>query len=76
MHWLWRQQSFGDRLPEVLREHILRIPIGASNTWAWTGCKDAWIILGWKNDSIESAEGGILVAGCSLMPMIWADLAH
>jgi hypothetical protein len=47
---VWRKP-----LPEVLREHILN-PIGASNTWAWTGYKNAWIILDGK--MIQSVSGG------------------
>ena len=36
---LWHQP-----LPEVLRENIMN-PIGASNTWLWTGYRNAWIVL-------------------------------
>lgn len=47
---VWRKP-----LPEVLREQIMN-PIGASNTWAWTGYKNAWIILDGK--MIQSVSGG------------------
>lgn len=47
---VWRKP-----LPEVLRENIMN-PIGASNTWAWTGYTNAWIILDGK--MIQSVSGG------------------
>lgn len=47
---VWRKP-----LPEVLREHLMQ-PIGASNTWAWTGYKNAWIVLDGK--LIQSVSGG------------------
>ena len=47
---VWRKP-----LPEVLREHIMN-PIGASNTWAWTGYKNAWIVVDGK--LIQSVSGG------------------
>ena len=47
---VWRKP-----LPEVLREQVLN-PIGASNTWAWTGYKNAWIVLDGK--MIQSVSGG------------------
>jgi len=47
---IWRKP-----LPEVLREQIMN-PIGASNTWAWTGYKNAWIVLDGKQ--IQSVSGG------------------
>ena len=47
---VWRKP-----LPEVLREQIMQ-PIGASNTWAWTGYKNAWIVLDGK--MIQSVSGG------------------
>jgi len=47
---VWRKP-----LPEVLREQLMQ-PIGASNTWAWTGYKNAWIILDGK--MIQSVSGG------------------
>jgi len=47
---VWRKP-----LPEVLRENIMN-PIGASNTWAWTGYKNAWIIVDGK--MIQSVTGG------------------
>jgi CubicO group peptidase (beta-lactamase class C family) len=42
-------------LPEVLRENIMQ-PIGASNTWSWTGYQTAWIVLDGK--LIQSVSGG------------------
>lgn len=47
---VWRKP-----LPEVLRENIMN-PIGASNTWAWTGYKNSWIIADGK--MIQSVVGG------------------
>ncbi len=47
---VWRKP-----LPEVLREQVMN-PIGASNTWAWTGYNNAWIILDGK--MIQSVSGG------------------
>ena len=47
---VWRKP-----LPEVLRENIMN-PIGASNTWAWTGYKNAWIVMDGK--MIQSVSGG------------------
>ena len=47
---VWRKP-----LPEVLRENIMN-PIGASNTWAWTGYKNSWIVVDGK--MIQSVSGG------------------
>lgn len=47
---VWRKP-----LPEVLRENVMN-PIGASNTWAWTGYKNAWIVVDGK--MIQSVSGG------------------
>ena len=47
---VWRKP-----LPQVLREEVMN-PIGASNTWAWTGYNNAWIILDGK--MIQSVSGG------------------
>jgi CubicO group peptidase (beta-lactamase class C family) len=47
---VWRKP-----LPEVLREQVMN-PIGASNTWAWTGYHNAWIVLDGK--MIQSVSGG------------------
>ena len=47
---VWRKP-----LPEILREQVMQ-PIGASNTWAWTGYKNAWIVLDGK--MIQSVSGG------------------
>jgi hypothetical protein len=46
---------WGKPLPQVLREEAMN-PIGASNTWAWTGYNNAWIILDGK--MIQSVSGG------------------
>jgi CubicO group peptidase (beta-lactamase class C family) len=42
-------------LPEVLRDDIMK-PIGASNTWHWTGYRNSWIVLDGK--MIQSVSGG------------------
>lgn len=47
---IWRKP-----LPQVLREEVMN-PIGASNTWAWTGYNNAWIVLDGK--MIQSVSGG------------------
>jgi CubicO group peptidase (beta-lactamase class C family) len=47
---VWRKP-----LPEVLREQVMN-PIGASNTWEWTGYHNAWIVLDGK--MIQSVSGG------------------
>ena len=47
---IWRKP-----LPEVLREQVMQ-PIGATNTWTWTGYKNAWIVLDGK--MIQSVSGG------------------
>ena len=47
---VWRKP-----LPEVLREQVMN-PIGASNTWTWTGYHNAWIVLDGK--MIQSVSGG------------------
>jgi len=39
----------------ILREQVMQ-PIGASNTWAWTGYKNAWIVMDGK--MIQSVSGG------------------
>ena len=47
---VWRKP-----LPQVLREEVMN-PIGASNTWAWTGYNNAWIVL--DGEMIQSVSGG------------------
>ena len=47
---IWHQP-----LPQVLRDNIMN-PIGASNTWIWTGYRNAWIVLDGK--LIQSVSGG------------------
>lgn len=42
-------------LPEVMRENIMK-PIGASNSWLWTGYQNAWVVLDGK--LIQSVSGG------------------
>ena len=42
-------------LPEVLREFVMQ-PIGASNTWHWTGYRNSWIVLDGK--LVQSVSGG------------------
>jgi hypothetical protein len=46
---------FRKPLPEVLRENVMN-PIGASNTWAWTGYQNAWIVVDGK--MVQSVSGG------------------
>ena len=47
---IWHQP-----LPEVLRTYIME-PIGASNSWHWTGYRNSWIVLDGK--IIQSVSGG------------------
>lgn len=47
---VWRKP-----LPQVLRENIMN-PIGASNTWHWTGYRNSWIVL--DGQVIQSVSGG------------------
>lgn len=47
-------------LPEVLRENIMQ-PIGASNTWHWTGYRNSWIVLDGK--MVQSVSGGAHFGG-------------
>lgn len=47
---VWRKP-----LPEVFKEQIMD-PIGASNSWLWTGYQNAWIVLDGK--MIQSVSGG------------------
>jgi len=47
---LWRRP-----LPQVLKQYIMD-PIGASNTWRWTGYRNAWIVL--DGMAIQSVSGG------------------
>jgi len=42
-------------LPEVLKSFIMD-PIGASNTWHWSGYRNAWIVLNGR--AIQSVSGG------------------
>lgn len=47
---VWRKP-----LPQVLKEQLMD-PIGASNTWRWTGYRNAWIVL--DGQPVQSVSGG------------------
>ncbi len=47
---VWRKP-----LPQVLKQYIMD-PIGASNTWRWTGYRSAWIVL--DGQPVQSVSGG------------------
>jgi CubicO group peptidase (beta-lactamase class C family) len=47
---IWRRP-----LPIVLKEKIMD-PIGASNTWRWTGYENSWIVL--DGTAVQSVSGG------------------
>jgi len=47
---VWRRP-----LPQVLKQTIMD-PIGASNTWRWTGYRNAWIVL--DGQPVQSVSGG------------------
>ncbi|MBL7761392.1 MAG: serine hydrolase [Sediminibacterium sp.] len=47
---VWRRP-----LPQVLKEQIMD-PIGASNTWRWTGYRNSWIVL--DGSPVQSVSGG------------------
>lgn len=47
---VWRKP-----LPKVLKEHIMD-PIGASDTWRWTGYENSFIIL--DGEIVQSVSGG------------------
>lgn len=47
---VWRRP-----LPQVLKEYIMD-PIGASDTWRWTGYQNAWITL--DGQPVQSLSGG------------------
>ena len=47
---VWRKP-----LPQVLKQYIMD-PIGASNTWRWTGYGNAWIVL--DGQPVQSVSGG------------------
>lgn len=47
---VWRRP-----LPQVLKELVMD-PIGASNTWRWTGYRNAWIVL--DGHPVQSVSGG------------------
>jgi Beta-lactamase len=47
---VWRKP-----LPEVLKQTIMD-PIGASNTWRWTGYRNSWIVL--DGQAVQSVSGG------------------
>jgi len=47
---VWRRA-----LPQVLKENIMD-PIGASNTWRWTGYRNSWVVL--DGNPVQSVSGG------------------
>lgn len=47
---VWRKP-----LPQVLKTFIMD-PIGASNTWRWTGYRNSWIVL--DGVAVQSVSGG------------------
>lgn len=47
---IWRNP-----LPQVLKQAIMD-PIGASNTWRWTGYRNSWIVL--DGQPVQSVSGG------------------
>ena len=47
---VWRKP-----LPQVLKSFIMD-PIGASNTWRWTGYRNSWIVL--DGEPVQSVSGG------------------
>jgi CubicO group peptidase (beta-lactamase class C family) len=48
--WVWRRS-----LSQVLYENIMK-PIGASDTWKWTGYSNSWIFIG--DTLVQSVSGG------------------
>ena len=46
---------FGRPLPEVFGQTIMK-PLGASDTWRWTGYDDAWTLISGKR--VQSVPGG------------------
>lgn len=46
---------FRQPLPQVLKKQIMD-SIGASNTWRWTGYRNAWIVL--DGNPVQSVSGG------------------
>ena len=47
---VWRKP-----LPQALKQYIMD-PIGASNTWRWTGYRNSWIVL--DGQPVQSVSGG------------------
>ena len=47
---LWRKP-----LPQILKQFIMD-PIGASNTWRWTGYRNSWIVI--DGMAVQSVSGG------------------
>ncbi|HEX8242860.1 MAG TPA: serine hydrolase, partial [Longimicrobium sp.] len=47
---VWRRP-----LPQVLREMVME-PIGASNTWRWTGYETSWVEM--DGQAVQSVSGG------------------
>lgn len=46
---------FRKPLPLILKQYIMD-PIGASNTWRWTGYRNSWIVL--DGQPVQSVSGG------------------
>jgi len=47
---VWRRP-----LPQVLREYVME-PIGASDTWRWTGYETSWVVM--DGQAVQSVSGG------------------
>lgn len=47
---VWRRP-----LPQVLKEMVMD-PIGASNTWRWTGYETSWVVM--DGQAVQSMSGG------------------
>ena len=47
---VWRRP-----LPQVLRDEVMR-PIGASDTWRWTGYETSWVVM--DGQAMQSVSGG------------------
>jgi CubicO group peptidase (beta-lactamase class C family) len=47
---VWRRP-----LPQVLREYVME-PIGASDTWRWTGYETSWVVM--DGEAMQSVSGG------------------
>ncbi len=47
---IWRKP-----LPQIVKKYIMD-PIGASNSWRWTGYRNSWIVL--DGEPVQSVSGG------------------